>query len=69
MDVCVSQPSTLGPYPRPLAPISSALVPQNIERLNTILLFNFEVVYTLKLYVFFSFYFHYKECKKQKITK
>ena len=35
--------------PRPSAPISWALGPQNIARLNTILLFDFEVVFTLKL--------------------
>ena len=47
----VSVPRTLafGSYPQPLAPILSALGPQNIVRLNTILLFNFEVVITLKL--------------------
>ena len=32
----------------PLALISLAVSPQNIRRLNTILLFNFEVVITLK---------------------
>ena len=31
------------------APRPSALGPQNIARLNAILLFNFEVVFTLKL--------------------
>ena len=34
--------------PQPSATISSALGPRNIARLNTILLFNFEVVITLK---------------------
>ena len=34
--------------PQPSATISSALGPRNIARLNTILLFNFEVVTTLK---------------------
>ena len=46
---CVTQLSALGSYPRPLAPISSALDPQTIARLNAIPLFNFEVVITLKL--------------------
>ena len=41
--------STLDPYPRPSASISSALGPKNIARLNTIILLNFEVVTTLKL--------------------
>ena len=40
--VCVPQPSALGP-------ISSPLGPKIIARLNTIVLFNFEVVITLKL--------------------
>ena len=35
--------------PRPSGSISSALRPQNIARLNTILLFNFAVVINLKL--------------------
>ena len=42
-------PSALILGPQPLAPISSALGPQNIARLNTRLLFNFEVAITLKL--------------------
>ena len=42
--VCVPRPSAPGPYPRP-----SALGPKNIARLNTILLFNFEVAIALKL--------------------
>ena len=42
----------LGPRPsapRPSIPISLALGPKNIARLNTILLFDFEAVITLKL--------------------
>ena len=41
--------STLDPRPSALGPHLVGPRPQNIARLNTILLFNFEVVTTLKL--------------------
>ena len=48
---CCLYSSTLGPrpsVPQPSASISLTLSPQSIARLNTKLLFNFEVVITLK---------------------
>ena len=56
LGVCVPRPSAQGPYPQPSTLGLSALDPhlvgprsQNIARLNTILLLNFEVAITLKL--------------------
>ena len=54
---CVPQPLALSPYPQPSAPILLALGGQNIARLNTMLLFNFEVVITLKLQTKYFFVF------------
>ena len=65
--------STHGRYPCPSALGPHLVGPrsQNIARLNTTLLFNFEIVITLKLETkfFFCFCFNYKWCKKQKIIK
>ena len=52
--VCVPRPTAPGPYlrlsvPQPSGPCLLYPWLQNIARLNTILLFNFEVVITLKL--------------------
>ena len=56
--------STLGPRPLSLVP-----GPQNIARLNTILLFNFEVVITLKLEnkYFFLFVLVIKDVESKKL--
>ena len=56
--------------PQLSAPISSALGLQNIARLNTILLFNFDVVITLnfKLSVFlFAFVLIINDVKRKKL--
>ena len=56
--------------PQLAAPISSALGLQNIARLNTILLFNFDVVITLnfKLSVFlFAFVLIINDVKRKKL--
>ena len=51
-------------YPRSPFRRSSALGPQNIARLNTILLFIFEVVITLKLFFVFTLIINYVKSKK-----
>ena len=64
MGVYVSRPSAFSPYPQSPFRRSSALGPQNIARLNTILLFIFEVVITLKLFFVFALFINYVKSKK-----
>ena len=64
MGVYVSRPSAFSPYPRSPFRRSSALGPRNIARLNTILLFIFEVVITLKPFFVFALIINYVKSKK-----